>query len=157
MIKENENFPDVSFFKIEESGPISVKSSELFMSKSLLIGIPGAFTPTCNDQHLPGYKKLENEFINKGIEKIYVVSTNDPFVLKSWQKSLEMNNFNFISDGNGEFRQKSGLEVDLSVVGLEKRLSRFVMVVERGVITRLFNENGPGLDVSKAENVINSI
>ncbi len=157
MIKENDNLPEVSFFIIGDSGPTALKSNELFINKSLLIGIPGAFTPTCNDDHLPGFKKLFTEFINKGVNKIYVVATNDAFVLKAWQTSLGMENFGFLSDGNGQFRDKTGLIADLSVVGLEKRLSRFAMVIENGIVVKLFNENGPGLDVSKAEKVLSSI
>ena len=91
------------------------------------------------------------------MNKIYVVATNDAFVLKAWQTSLGMENFGFLSDGNGQFRDKTGLIADLSVVGLEKRLSRFAMVIENGIVVKLFNENGTGLDVSKAEKVLSSI
>ena len=124
--------------------------------KVILVGVPGAFTPTCSDEHLPGYKKLASDFFSKGIEEIYVVSTNDPFIMKSWSDSLNISDFKFISDGNGEFRDKTGLATDLSIVGLGKRLSRFAMIIDDGKIVKIFNENGPGLDLSKAENVIKS-
>ncbi len=157
-IKENEVFPDTNFFVISDSGPTSLKSSELFGKKRvLLIGIPGAFTPTCSEEHLPGYIETSEEFFKKGINKIYFVSTNDPFVIKSWSSNIKSPNIEFISDGNGDFRNKSGLEIDLSVVGLGKRLSRFAMLIDDGVIKKVFNEEGPGLDISKASNVLNSI
>ncbi len=157
MISENEKFPKVTFYQLTDSGPLPLESDKLFKNKIILVGVPGAFTPTCSDEHIPGYKKLKDDFFKKEVKKIYIVSTNDPFIMKSWSTSLEVSEFDFISDGNGEFREKSGLEVDLSSVGLGKRLSRFAMLIEDGVIIKLFNENGPGLDVSKAENVLSSI
>tara|TARA_B100000927_G_C16370191_1_gene431128 strand:+ start:177 stop:656 length:480 start_codon:yes stop_codon:yes gene_type:complete len=157
-INENQVFPKTEFYIISDSGPVSVKSSDLFnKTKVLLIGVPGAFTPTCNDEHLPGFFKLLDDFEKKGIESIYVVSNNDPFVMKSWGESLGNDKFLFISDGNGTFRELSGLETDLSVVGLGKRLSRFVIYIENENIKKIFNENGPGLEVSKAENVLKSL
>ncbi len=157
-IKENENFPDSTFYVINDSGPISVKSEDLFNNKKvLLIGVPGAFTPTCSEEHLPGYIELADEFLKKGVDKIFCVSTNDPFVVKSWSISVNSSKIDFISDGNGDFRNKSGLETDLSIAGLGKRLSRFAMLLENGIIKKIFNEEGPGLDISKASNVLNSI
>ena len=157
-INENDIFPDITFYQITESGPKGIKAHEIFKSKKvILVGVPGAFTPTCSDEHLPGYKKLASEFFSNGIEEIYIVSTNDPFIMKSWSDSLNISDLKFISDGNGELRDKTGLVADLSVVGLGKRLSRFAMIIDNGKIVKIFNENGPGLDLSKAENVIKSI
>ena len=157
-IKENENFPDSTFYVINDSGPKGLKSEELFNDKKvLLIGVPGAFTPTCSEEHLPGYIELADEFLKKGVDKIFCVSTNDPFVVKSWSISINSSKIDFISDGNGDFRNKSGLETDLSIAGLGKRLSRFAMLLENGIIKKIFNEEGPGLDISKASNVLNSI
>ena len=157
-INEQDNFPDVTFFHITESGPVALEAHKILKNKKvLLVGVPGAFTPTCSDEHLPGYKKLASDFFSRGIEEIYVVSANDPFIMKSWSDSLNISDFKFISDGNGEFRDKSGLVTDLSIVGLGKRLSRFAMIIDDGKIVKIFNENGPGLDLSKAENVIKSI
>ena len=104
-INENDIFPDITFYQITESGPEGIKSNKIFKSKKvILVGVPGAFTPTCSDEHLPGYKKLASEFYSNGIEGIYIVSTNDPFIMKSWSDSLNISDFKFISDGNGEFR-----------------------------------------------------
>ena len=157
-INENDIFPDITFYQITESGPEGIKANKIFKSKKvILVGVPGAFTPTCSDEHLPGYIKFASEFFSNGIEEIYVVSTNDPFKMKSWSDSLNIPDFKFISDGNGEFRDKTGLATDLSIVGLGKRLSIFAMIIDDGKIVKLFNDNGPGLDLSKAENVIKSI
>ena len=157
-INENDIFPDITFYQITESGPKGIKANEIFKSKKvILVGVPGAFTPTCSDEHLPGYIKLASEFFSNGIEEIYIVSTNDPFIMKSWSDSLNISDLKFLSDGNGELRDKTGLITDLSIVGLGKRLSRFAMIIDDGKIVKIFNENGPGLDLSKAENVIKSI
>ena len=157
-INENQQFPQTEFYIISDSGPVGVKASDLFNKpKVLLIGVPGAFTPTCNDEHIPGFINLLDDFESKGIENIYILSSNDPFVMKSWGESLGTKKFNFISDGNGNFRELSGLEIDLSVVGLGKRLSRFVIYIENGNIKKIFNEKGPGLEVSSAENVLKSL
>ena len=157
-INENDKFPEVTFYQITESGPTAIEANQILNNKKvLLVGVPGAFTPTCSDEHLPGYRKLASDFFSLGIEEIYVVSTNDPFIMKSWSDSLDISEIKFISDGNGEFRNKSGLETDLSSVGLGRRLSRFAMLIDDGKIIKIFNENGPGLDLSKAENVIKSL
>ena len=157
-INEQDIFPEVNFYQITDSGPTAIEAQKIMKNKKvLLVGVPGAFTPTCSEEHLPGYKKLASDFFSKGIEEIYVVSTNDPFIMKSWSDSLNIPDFKFISDGNGEFRDKTGLATDLSIVGLGKRLSRFAMIIDDGKIVKIFNENGPGLDLSKAENVIKSI
>ena len=157
-IKEQDIFPEVSFYQITNSGPKALEAHIILKNKKvLLVGVPGAFTPTCSDEHLPGYKKLASDFFSKGIEEIYVVSTNDPFIMKSWSDSLNISDFKFISDGNGEFRDKSGLKTNLSVVGLGLRLSRFAMIIDNGKIIKIFNENGAGIDISKAENVIKSV
>ena len=157
-INEQDNFPEVNFYQITDSGQTAIEAQKIMKNKKvLLVGVPGAFTPTCSEEHLPGYKKLASDFFSKGIEEIYVVSTNDPFIMKSWSNSLDISELKFISDGNGEFRSKSGLETDLSIVGLGLRLSRFAMIIENGKIIKIFNDNGPGLELSKAENVIKSI
>ena len=96
-INENDIFPDITFYQITESGPEGIKANKIFKSKKvILVGVPGAFTPTCSDEHLPGYKKLASEFFSNGIEEIYIVSTNDPFIMKSWSDSLNISDFKFI-------------------------------------------------------------
>ena len=152
-INQNEVFPDTEFFKMSDSGPKSIKSSDLFnKSKVILIGVPGDFTPTCNDEHIPGYVSLLDQFLAAGIEKIYIVANNDPFVMKRWENLLIMKRLIFYLMGMSS--EISGLEIDLSIVGLGKRLSRFAIYIDKGVIKKIFNENGPGLDSSRAENVL---
>lgn len=158
-INENDIFPEINFFKVTDNGPSPFKSLDLLSKKKvILVGVPGAFTPTCSEEHLPGYVNLQNEFKSKGIDKIYFISTNDPFVMNAWSKSISKTDYiEFLSDGNGEFRDKSGLEFDLSSVGLGKRYTRFAIYIDDLKIVKIFNEGNPGLDLSKAENVLNSI
>ena len=158
-IEENNTFPETTFFKITDDGPTQFKSLELFDSKKvILVGVPGAFTPTCSEEHLPGYMNLLEDFKSKGIDKIYFISTNDPFVMKAWSESVSRTDYvEFLSDGNGEFRDKIGFEFDLSSVGLGKRYTRFAIYIDNGKILKIFNEGNPGLDISKAENVLKSI
>lgn len=157
-INVNECFPNVDFYHMTDSGPQSLKSAELFKEKKiLLVGVPGAFTPTCTEEHLPGYLKKIELFKEKGVEKIFFLAPNDPFVVKSWSENYEKSGIDFISDGNGDFREQSGFEIDLSAAGLGKRFSRFAMLVEDGLVKQIFNEGNPGLDVSKAENVLENI
>ena len=157
-IKENDNFPDVDVYQLSTDGPVTVKTSELFSGKKiLLVAVPGAFTPTCSQQHLPGYIKLSKEFLSKGIEKIFFTSINDPFVMKAWLESHDKNSIECISDTEGKLIDSLGSELDLSVIGLGKRFSRFAMIVDDGVITKVFDENGGGLEKSEAENVLKNI
>jgi len=157
-INENDIFPEIVFFKITNSGPNGFKASELFNNKKiLLVAVPGAFTPTCSQNHLPGYVELKDNFTKKRVKKIFFVSNNDPFVMKSWGDQHGAEGIDFISDSNGELRDKSGLQIDLRDIGLGKRLSRFAMIIENGIVKKIFPEDGAGLKVSKAENVLNNI
>ena len=157
-INVDDVFPENNFFQMTESGPQIIKSSQLFGDKKvLLVGVPGAFTPTCSEEHLPGYAKSMEAFKQKGVDKVVFVTPNDPFVVKSWSKGFEESGIEFISDGNGEFRKKSGFEIDLSSAGLGKRFTRFAILVENGIVKKIFNEGSPGLNISKAENVLTEI
>tara|TARA_Y100000589_G_scaffold105502_1_gene99979 strand:+ start:611 stop:1090 length:480 start_codon:yes stop_codon:yes gene_type:complete len=157
-IKEGDIFPNAEVFQISENGPEKVSTKKLFENtKVLLIGVPGAFTPTCANDHLPGFIKNIESFFDKGIDKIYVVSVNDPFVMDSWLKSYGEKKINYFADSNGDLMKKSGFSLDLSIIGLGKRLSRFVMIIDNGTIEEIFDENGGGLEKSKAEDILESI
>ena len=88
---------------------------------------------------------------SKGIDEVYFVSVNDPFVMQKWGDSVGENNLKFIADSDGEFMKLSELMVDLSAAGLGNRLSRFSMLIDDGLIKELFDEEGPGLEKSKAD------
>jgi len=157
-IKERDCFPEVSLYTMSNNGPISIKTSELFNDKKVvLVSVPGAFTPTCSEEHLPGYIKIKKEFFSSGIDKICFVSVNDPFVMKEWGEKFNESDIDFLADSYGELMEKLGATLDLTSVGLGKRLSRFAIIIDNGLVIKIFDENGGGLESSKAEIVLQSI
>ena len=157
-INVNDCFPEVTFHQIINGDPKTINSSELFNKKKvILVSVPGAFTPTCSNEHLPGYIDNFEKFKNKGVDEIYFVSVNDPFVMDAWMKSYSNSKINYVADSNSELLNSSGLEMDLSVIGLGKRLSRFAMFIDNGLIKMIFDEKGGGLEKSKAENVLENL
>ena len=157
-IKVNDIIPEINFFYISESGPKKISSKELFAGKKvILVGVPGAFTPTCSLEHLPGFIEKKKEIYEKGIERIIFVSKNDPFVMNEWKKSKSENDIMFIGDSMGEFAEKTGLKIDLSVIGLGERLSRFALVIEDNVIKNMFDEEGGGFEKSSANDVLKAL
>ena len=157
-IKVNDIIPEINFFYISESGPKKISSKELFAGKKvILVGVPGAFTPTCSLEHLPGFIEKKKEIYEKGIERIIFVSKNDPFVMNEWKKSKSENDIMFIGDSMGEFAEKTGLKIDLSVIGLGERLSRFALIIEDNVIKNMFDEEGGGFEKSSANDVLKAL
>ena len=157
-VKHGDIISDIEVFKIIDNGPKKVSLKELFINKKiLLIGVPGAFTPTCAKDHIPEFISNIENFHKKGIDDIFVISVNDPFVMDSWISSYGENNINYIADPNGDFIKETGLELDLSSIGLGVRLSRFAMLINNCEIKKIFDEEGGGLDKSKAGNVLGSI
>ena len=157
-IKVNDCFPDVTFFQLVNGNPKTFKSSEIFNEKKIiLVSVPGAFTPTCSNEHLPGYIESLEEFKKKGIDDIYFVAANDPFVMDAWIKSYSENKVKYLADSKFELLKATGLEIDLAVAGLGKRLSRFAIFIDNGLIKNIFDEEGGGLEKSSAENVLKNL
>mgnify|MGYP001325237906 CR=1 FL=1 len=157
-ISKNNNLPEVNFFWMAGDGPKSISTSEIFKNKKiLLVGVPGAFTPTCSLEHLPGFIKNKKIFYSKGIDKIIFVSVNDPFVLSEWSKAKNETDIQFIGDSDAEFAKQTGLILDLSIIGLGIRLSRFAMIVDNMKVIMLLDEEGGDLENSTAEKVLESI
>ncbi|CAG9315257.1 unnamed protein product [Blepharisma stoltei] len=134
-----------------------IDTVSLFANKKVvLVGFPGAFTPTCTNHHLPQFVKLHGSFSNKGVEVIGL-SINDPFVLKEFAQELDTT-IPFICDGSGEFTKAIEAGVDLSEKNLGYRTRRFTALVENGTITLLNDENGGQLtDISSAETILKSL
>ena len=157
-IKVDDCFPDVTFFQLEDGNPKTFKSSQIFNEKKIiLVSVPGAFTPTCSNEHLPGYVKLYDEFKKKGIDDIYFVAANDPFVMEAWINSTSERKIKYLADSNFELLDATGLEMDLTVAGLGKRLSRFAIFIDNGLIKKIFDEEGGGLEKSSAENLLKNL
>jgi len=155
-IAVGDSIPDVQLRTMTSEGPKPVSSTEVFgKGKVVLFAVPGAFTPTCSDHHLPGFVARADEIRAKGVDTIVCLSVNDPFVMGAWGRDQEVGDrVLMVADGNGEFTRAVGLELDGSGFGLGTRSQRYAAILEDGVVTSLFVEQKPGLDVSSAESVL---
>ena len=155
-IQVGDTFPEATLMHMTEKGPAPISTKELFAGKKVvLFGVPGAFTPTCSNQHLPGYIKDAEALKAKGVDLIACVSVNDPFVMDAWGKAQgATGKVMMLADGNGELARKLGLEMDGSKFGLGQRNKRFSMILEKGTVKEL-NVEAPGeFKVSSAESTI---
>ena len=118
-------------------------SKDLFAGKNVIIfGLPGAFTPTCSNEQLPGYEGLYNEFMEAGIDEVWCTSVNDAFSMFQWAKNLGIENVKMLPDGNGHFAEGLGMLVDKTNLGFGKRSWRYSMLVQDMRITKMFEERG---------------
>ena len=156
-IEVNSNFP-VQTLRLVVGGDIQeVDSAEYLADKKvMLVGVPGAFTPTCHVSHLPGYIEHLSSFEAKGYSVTFI-SVNDPFVMKAWSEASNADGINMIADGNGDLTEALGLVMDASGFGLGKRCMRFAMAIENSVIKSIDVEEGGALDVSSAESQLAKI
>ncbi|MBP0614501.1 peroxiredoxin [Jiella mangrovi] len=153
-IAVGDKIPNATVKTRTEDGPADLSTETIFAGKKVvLFGVPGAFTPTCSMNHLPGFLTHNDDLRQKGVDTIAVVAVNDIFVMGAWEKSTEATGkIQFLSDGNGEFTKALGLDIDLSVAGLGVRSKRYSMLVEDGVVKQLNIEESPGqADKSSAE------
>jgi len=141
-----DRIPDATVFIPTESGPQAKPAGEIFAGrKVVLVGMPGAFTPTCHRNHLPGFLEHRDVILDRGVDEIVVLSTNDVYVLRAWAETTgAKDRLLFVSDGNGEFIDKAGLAVDRSERGMGVRSRRFAMIVEDGVVRSIAVEDSPG-------------
>ncbi len=142
---------------------IDVSSDEIFKDKKVvLFSIPGAFTPTCSAEHLPGYEAKFEEFKNLGIDDVICLSVNDAFVMHKWGIDQEVKNIKLLPDGSGEFTEGMSMLVDKSNLGFGKRSWRYSMFVDNGEIKKIFVEEGrcdncltDPFEVSDADTILN--
>jgi len=158
-IQVGDRLPSATLTTMTAEGPKPLTTSELCEGKKVvLFAVPGAFTPTCSVQHLPGYVENAQSFKDKGVDTVACVSVNDPFVMGAWGKDREVGeNLMMLSDGNGDFTAAIGLEMDGSGFGLGTRSQRYAMIIDDGVVSTLNVESGPGLDVSSAETILSEL
>jgi glutaredoxin/glutathione-dependent peroxiredoxin len=137
--------PYAKFKTMTTSGPAEVSTEDLFKGKkAVLFAVPGAFTPTCHGQHLPGFVQHAEEFKAKGVDLIACTSVNDVFVLGAWAKASGAEGIvTFLADGNGDFAKTIGLEMDGTAVGFGIRSKRYAMLLEDGVVKALHIEDKP--------------
>ena len=157
-IKEGDKLPNSEFFYLDKENAVKkIKSNELFKSqKTIIIGVPGAFTKVCSAKHLPGYIQNYNEVKKKGVTKIICVSVNDPNVMKAWGETQKVEDKIFMAaDPFCEFTKAIGAEVDKSSKGLGVRSARYTMLVENEVVKKIKEEKDTGAcELSAAENFI---
>jgi len=154
--------PDVTF-KCRLAGEWVNKTTEQFFKgkRVVLFALPGAFTPTCSSKQLPKYEEMYKMFIEKGITDVYCLSVNDGFVMNAWADSLGIQNVKMIPDGSGEFTRHMGMLVKKDDKGFGYRSWRYAMIINDGVVERVYEEAGKGdntsadpFEVSGAENVL---
>lgn len=148
-----DKLPEMTLKVMGEDGPANVESQSLFAGKKIvLFAVPGAFTPTCTLNHLPGYIENYDAISAKGVDDIAVVAVNDPFVVGAWaEQSGGKGKIHFLADWDAAFTKQLGMEIDLGVAGLGVRSKRYSMIVEDGTVTALNVEESPGeADVSGA-------
>ena len=143
-IKQGDKLPDGAFKVMTESGPVDLSTDELFKGKKVvLFSVPGAFTPTCSNQHLPSYLQNYDKIRSQGVDTIACMAVNDAFVMDAWGKDKGVGDkIKMLADGNGEYAKKLGLELDGTGFGLGTRGKRFSMIVNDGVVEKLSVDNG---------------
>ncbi len=159
-IKVGERLPNATFTLMGADGPETRTTEDFFSGRRvILFGVPGAFTPTCHRNHLPGFITKSDEFKAKGIDEIAVTSVNDVFVMKAWEKDTDATGkVTFLADGSGSFAKAVGLSLDLSERGLGLRSQRYSMLVDDGVLRKLNIEEAPGkADLSGADAILPQI
>src|SRR5690606_17925924 len=145
-ISVGQKLPEAVLKIAAEDGATDVSTAEFFGGrKVVLFGVPGAFTPTCSNNHLPGYLENYDAIRGRGVDAIAVIAVNDQHVMRAWANFTGgQGKLVFLADGNGSFIKALGLDADLSAGGLGQRSKRFSMIVEDGVVTSLNVEEAPG-------------
>jgi glutaredoxin/glutathione-dependent peroxiredoxin len=158
-IKIGDKLPQAEFIAPGADGPEKKTTADIFAGKKVvLFAVPGAFTPTCNAQHLPGYVIDHDALKAKGVDTIACTATNDVHVMKAWGKATASEGkILMLADGNGAFAKACGLDKDLSVANMGVRSSRYSMYVVDGVVKALNVETQAGVNVSGSETILSQI
>ncbi len=159
-IKVGDVIPEATFYVMTPDGPAPRSSEAIFPNrKVVLVAVPGAFTPTCSMNHLPGFITHIDALKAHGVDEVLVTGVNDVFVMDAWAKHTGgEGKVTFLADGSGRFASSLGLTLDLGERGLGMRSQRYAMVVEDGVVKSLAVEPNPGqADLATAENVLKAL
>ena len=156
-IKENEIIPSSEVFVLEDGEPVKKNVQDLLKNKkSVIFGLPGAYTSVCSAKHLPGYVKNRENFKEKGVDQIICISVNDPFVMNAWGKENNVEDkIIMVGDPFLNFTKTIGAEVDKSGRGLGIRSNRYTMLIDNLMIIKIQEEPDTGsCDISAAENFL---
>ena len=148
--------PNVNFIYRINGENITKTTDDIFLNKKIVVfALPGAFTPTCSDYHLPSYEDNYDEIQKHGVEDIFCLSVNDSFVQNVWKKNSNIKKVNFIPDGNADFTKKMNMLTDRSETGMGMRSLRYSMYVDNKKIIKIFKDENGKFDVSDAGTMIN--
>lgn len=158
-IATGDKMPSGTFGIMTESGPGAISTDELFAGKKVvLVSVPGAFTPTCSMNHLPGYVDQVDALHSKNVDTVACMAVNDVFVMDAWGKDRGVGeNVKMLADGNGEYTRALDLELDGTGFGLGMRGQRFAIVVDDGIATHVAIEAPGQFEVSKAEAILQAL
>ena len=158
-IEVGDQLPAVTLTKMTEHGPEKVDLAAYLAGKKVaLFSVPGAFTPTCSAKHLPGFVEKAAALKAKGIQEIIGTAVNDVFVLSAWGKAGNAESaVTMLADGNGDFVKAIGLELDVAAFGMGTRGQRFAMVINDGVVEKLFVEAPGEFKVSSADYMLSQL
>lgn len=156
-IKIGERIPNVSLSTMTVDGPEDITTDEIFAGKKvILFALPGAFTPTCSNAHLPGYVVHYDKIMAKGVDTVACLSVNDVFVMNAWGESQNVEDrILMLADGSASLTEALGMELDLTARNFGIRSQRYALIAEDGVVTHMNVESsGPALEVSDAETIM---
>ena len=158
-IKVGDRMPDGTLTQVTKDGPQKIAAADFFKGKKVvLFSVPGAFTPTCDAKHLPGFVEKSAELRAKGVDIVACIAVNDAFVLKAWGKSQNADGkVEMLADGNGDYTRALGLDFDASGFGMGTRGQRFSLLIDDGVVKQLNVEAKGEFRVSSAEYVLGQL
>jgi peroxiredoxin len=157
-IQVGETLPNVIVHRMGEGGPVSVSTDELFTDqKVVLFAVPGAYTPTCSQSHLPGFVVNADTIKAKGVDRIICLSVNDAFVMSAWGKEQNADALTMIADGNADFVEALGLDMDATSRGMGVRSRRFALIANNGVVEWVAVEEPGKFEVSSSEKVLEAL
>ncbi len=157
-IKVGDKMPSGTLTLATANGPQKVSADDYFQGKVVLFSVPGAFTPTCDAKHLPGFVEQASALKSKGVDKIACIAVNDAFVMKAWGKAQNVEGkVDMLADGNAEYTRALGLDFDASGFGMGTRGQRFALVIDNGIVRHVNIEAKGEFKVSSAEYVLSQL
>lgn len=158
-LKIGDTLPPATLTSVSDNGPKAISTEDFFNNKTVvLFGVPGAFTPTCSEKHLPGFINQAGELKAHGVDTIACITVNDPFVVAAWAKAQNAEGVTLLSDGSAEYVTALGMNIDMSDRGFGMRSSRFAIIAKNGVITYIAQEPTPkDHEVSAASTILEQL